>query len=153
MKITGKGESAGDGLPVSSRDRGNADISNFTTDSTRQQLAPSNVIGFAYTALATTLTVAASILAIQPIGFTWLLGQVLFALAFLEWFLIIHEAGHRTLFKHRLLNQLVGTIAGFFTLIPYSSWRHIHARHHVWTGWQDMDATTATLVPRKLANW
>ncbi len=82
-----------------------------------------------------------------------MIGQLLFSFAFLEWFLIMHEAGHRTLFSHRLPNMLAGTIAGFFALIPFSAWRHIHARHHAWTGWQDMDATTATLVPRPLATW
>ena len=26
----------------------------------------------------------------------------------------------------------------------------MHARHHKWTGWQDVDPTTAALVPREL---
>ena len=27
----------------------------------------------------------------------------------------------------------------------------VHGRHHKWTGWQDLDPTTESLVPRPLA--
>lgn len=122
-------------------------------DTIQMNLLPSDAIGFAYFALAATLTVSAVFLSLEPFGIAWLIGQLLFALAFLEWFFVLHEAGHRTLFRRRLPNLFAGTIASFFALIPFSAWRHIHARHHVWTGWQDMDATTATLAPRPLALW
>jgi fatty acid desaturase len=114
---------------------------------------PSDAVGAAYFAFAALLTAAAAFLSSYPLGVVWLLGQLLFALAFLEWFVLLHEAGHRTLFLHRVPNFVAGTIAGFFALIPFTAWRHIHARHHLWTGWQDMDATTATLVPRVIAPW
>lgn len=129
------------------------DISNRPIYAIQADLFPSDAIGFAYCSFAAMLTVSAALLSNEPLGISWLVGQLLFALAFLEWFLILHEAGHRTLFRHRLPNTLVGAIAGVFALIPFSAWRHIHARHHAWTGWQDMDATTATLVPRVLAPW
>ena len=128
-------------------------MSTLDHKSTQHSLLPSDAIGFAYCGLTISLTVIAALLSMQPAGAEWLIGQILFALSFLEWFLIMHEAGHRTLFRRRLPNHLIGTIAGFFALIPYSAWCHIHARHHVWTGWQDKDATTATLVPRPLASW
>jgi fatty acid desaturase len=83
----------------------------------------------------------------------YIAGQVLLALGFTQALVLLHEAGHRTLFRQPWLNDLVGTLAGFVALIPYASWRPIHARHHQWTGWQDLDATTATLVPRRLAGW
>jgi fatty acid desaturase len=41
-------------------------------------------------------------------------------------------------------------VAGFFALIPFASWTRVHARHHRWTGWQDLDPTTSALVPRPL---
>ena len=124
-----------------------------STHQNQAQLLPSDTVGFAYCTLATILTIAAALLSTKASGISWMIGQLLFALAFLEWFIILHEAGHRTLFRRRLPNMLAGTIAGVFALIPFSAWRHIHARHHVWTGWQDMDATTATLVARPLALW
>ena len=42
-------------------------------------------------------------------------------------------------------------LAAFFALIPFGCWKLIHGMHHHWTGWQDLDATTATLVPRPLS--
>lgn len=80
-------------------------------------------------------------------------SQVLLALAFIHAFILLHEAGHHTLFRQAWLNDIVGHLAGFVALVPYASWRPIHARHHRYTGWQDLDATTATLVPRSIARW
>ncbi len=80
----------------------------------------------------------------------WATGQLVLTVAFLQWFALLHECGHGTLFRTRRLNDLVGSVAGFFALIPFRCWRPIHARHHKWTGWQDLDPTTAALVPRPL---
>jgi fatty acid desaturase len=92
-------------------------------------------------------------LSLQPSAWAWLAGQVILALAFLQWFIILHEAGHRTLFRSSRLNSLVGHLASVFSVIPYYTWRRIHARHHKYTGWQDLDATTALLVPREVKSW
>lgn len=81
----------------------------------------------------------------------YLAGQVLLALGLIQAFVLLHEAGHRTLFRQRRLNDAVGHMAGFLALVPYATWRPIHARHHRYTGWQDLDATTASLVPRPLS--
>ena len=83
----------------------------------------------------------------------YVLGQFLLALAFSQALILAHEAGHRTLFRGTLLNDIVGTLTGFLALVPYASWRPIHARHHRYTGWQDLDATTQSLVPRELLAW
>ncbi len=80
-------------------------------------------------------------------------GQALLAFGFVHAFVLLHEAGHDTLFRSRRANRLVGHLAGFLTLIPFWSWQRIHARHHHYTGWQDLDATTASLVPRPLGPW
>jgi omega-6 fatty acid desaturase (delta-12 desaturase) len=78
----------------------------------------------------------------------WMCGQVLLACAFVEWFVILHECGHETLFRSRRYNILAGTVAGFVALIPFRCWVRVHGRHHKWTGWQDLDPTTEALVPR-----
>jgi omega-6 fatty acid desaturase (delta-12 desaturase) len=75
---------------------------------------------------------------------------MLLALSFVQWFALLHECGHDTLFRSKRANAVVGQLAGFFSLIPFYNWRRIHARHHKWTGWQDVDPTTAALVPREL---
>jgi fatty acid desaturase len=54
------------------------------------------------------------------------------------------------LFRSKWPHAFVGLIAGFFSLIPFYNWKRIHGRHHKWTGWQDVDPTTASLVPRPL---
>ena len=78
----------------------------------------------------------------------WLLGQAVLAIALVQWFIVLHEAGHLTLFRSRALNHVLGHTAAFFALIPFAAWRRVHGLHHVWTGWQDKDPTTATLAPR-----
>ena len=78
----------------------------------------------------------------------WLTGQVMLAVAFVQWFAILHECGHVTLFRSRRLNLLTGHTAGLFALIPFGMWTYVHRQHHKWTGWQDLDPTTATLTPQ-----
>lgn len=118
---------------------------------TSDQLRPRNLLGSAWvtgcglaTALAIGLSLHASLL-------VWAIGQVLLSFAFLQWFVLMHEAGHNTLFRSHRANRLAGHLAGFFALIPFPCWKLVHGRHHRWTGWQDLDMTTATLVPRPLS--
>lgn len=80
----------------------------------------------------------------------WAAGQILLSLVLVQWFVILHECGHETLFRSRRLNSIAGRVAAFFALIPYHSWTRVHGRHHKWTGWQDLDPTTESLVPRPL---
>ena len=102
---------------------------------------------------AAAITVLGVGLALQGSPWLWAAGQPVIALALLQWFVILHEAGHNTLFRTRRLNRLAGHLASFFALIPFHNWQRIHARHHKYTGWQDLDATTALLVPRALKSW
>ncbi len=54
-----------------------------------------------------------------------------YALAFL--FCAFHEAAHRTAFRTRWLNAVVGTAAGFLTFWPYRNYRVYHWEHHRYT--------------------
>jgi acyl-lipid omega-6 desaturase (Delta-12 desaturase) len=113
-----------------------------------QHLRPSNLAGaLAVTAVGST-TVLGIALALRPPGLLWAAGQVVLALALVQWFVVLHECGHDTLFRTRRLHPIVGRIAGAFAGIPYACWTRIHGRHHRWTGWQDLDPTTAALAPR-----
>jgi fatty acid desaturase len=96
------------------------------------------------------MTIAGFWLASQPALGAWLAGEGLLALAFVQWFVLLHECGHETLFRTRRLHGALGHVAGFFAMIPFACWRRVHYRHHKWTGWQDLDPTTAALVPRPL---
>jgi fatty acid desaturase len=101
-----------------------------------------------HTAGTASLTVAGLVLSQSAIG--WLPGQLLLAVAFVQWFIVLHECGHETLFRSARMNSAVGRLAAFFSLIPYRCWKRVHGSHHRWTGWQDLDPTTASLVPRPL---
>ena len=113
-------------------------------------LAPSNGAGALYLLQCAVFTSSGFLLSAKDGQFNWLLGQLLLSVAWLQWFVLLHEAGHHTLFSNRSLNTICGHLAGFMSGFPFLSWRLIHYRHHKWTGWQDLDATTASLVPRRV---
>ena len=112
-------------------------------------LRPSNRAALAIVSTSLGTTGAAIWLSLRPSVWLWAAGQLLLALAMVQWFALLHECGHETLFKGKRINAVVGQVAGFFSLIPFYNWKRVHARHHKWTGWQDVDPTTAALVPRE----
>ena len=133
-----------------SRERGRVDACTGArrTHASGATLAPSNASGTALLAVASTLSAAGIVLSLADATLLWLAGQGVLAVALLQWFVLLHEAGHGTLFRARVLNRIAGHVAGAFALIPFESWRRVHGLHHLWTGWQDLDPTTASLAPR-----
>jgi omega-6 fatty acid desaturase (delta-12 desaturase) len=113
-------------------------------------LRAANRTGAAAFVACMVVTVLAFALSARAGTLAWLVGQVLLALALVQWFALLHECGHDTLFRTRRLNAPLGHVAAFFSVIPFYCWKRIHGRHHKWTGWQDVDPTTASLVPRDL---
>ncbi len=53
-------------------------------------------------------------------------------------FMIQHDCGHGSFFRHRLVNDWVGRVAGVLTLTPYDFWRRTHAIHHATSGNLDL---------------
>ncbi|MFN0166425.1 MAG: fatty acid desaturase family protein [Bryobacteraceae bacterium] len=113
-------------------------------------LQPNNALGLGWVAVCCGVTGGALALSSQPSLVLWFAGQLLLAFALVQWFVILHEAGHGTLFRSKWLHAPVGHLAGFFAMIPFHSWKLIHGRHHKWTGYQDLDPTTEALVPRQI---
>jgi acyl-lipid omega-6 desaturase (Delta-12 desaturase) len=113
-------------------------------------LRPTDRHGLALAGLAMGSSALAVWLSLGGGWVRWTAGQLLLAASLVQWFAILHECGHRTLFRARRLNTAVGVLAGVMTMIPYWSWVRVHGRHHKWTGWQDLDPTTESLVPRPL---
>jgi fatty acid desaturase len=107
-------------------------------------------VGGGFVAIAAALTGSGLWLASTGGWLAWAAGEGLLALGLVQWFVLLHEAGHGSLFRTRRLNVLTGFVAGFFSLLPFPVWRYVHNLHHKWTGWQDLDPTTAALVPRSL---
>ncbi|MFQ5579151.1 MAG: fatty acid desaturase [Nitrospiria bacterium] len=114
------------------------------------QLKPRDPAGFSFLAFCLGLTGLSIFLSMEKAWVLWGLGQILLAAALIQWFILLHECGHETLFRTKRLNAIFGHLASFFCGIPFLCWQKVHALHHKWTGWQDLDPTTAPLVPRKL---
>jgi acyl-lipid omega-6 desaturase (Delta-12 desaturase) len=49
-------------------------------------------------------------------------------------FMIQHDCGHGSFFRHRVANDWVGRAIGVLTLTPYDFWRRAHALHHANSG-------------------
>ena len=56
------------------------------------------------------------------------------ALMLVRLFMLQHDCGHGSFFKSQRVANLVGTVLGFFTLVPYEYWRKTHAIHHATSG-------------------
>lgn len=123
--------------------------SKVPTPSALAHLRPTDFRGACVTTMVSTATALGIGLSLQGGLLSWVAGQMLLAVAFLQWFVVLHECGHETMFRGRRLNGSVGAFAGLMVLIPFHTWRRIHGRHHKWTGWQDLDPTTEALVPRE----
>jgi omega-6 fatty acid desaturase (delta-12 desaturase) len=52
-------------------------------------------------------------------------------------FMIQHDCGHGSFFRHRLANDWVGRTLSVLTLTPYDDWRRSHASHHANSGHLD----------------
>ena len=69
-------------------------------------------------------------------GYWWLsLPLAIPAAGFLvRLFMIQHDCGHGSFFRHRMANDWVGRVIGVLTLTPYDFWRRTHAIHHASSG-------------------
>ncbi|MBT2291654.1 fatty acid desaturase [Paenibacillus albidus] len=45
-------------------------------------------------------------------------------------FIIFHDCTHGSFFKNRRANDIIGTITGVLTLVPYQQWKKSHSIHH-----------------------
>ena len=113
-------------------------------------LMPSDRAGLARLAMCIAMTAAGLALSARTETVVWLVGQILFGFAQVQWFVVLHEAGHGTMFRSKWIHAPVGHLASFFAGIPFLNWKRIHGKHHKWTGYQDLDPTTQSLVPRPL---
>jgi omega-6 fatty acid desaturase (delta-12 desaturase) len=66
-------------------------------------------------------------------------------------FMIQHDCGHGSFFRHRLANDWVGRVIGVFTLTPYDFWRRTHSIHHATSGNLDRHSWMTLRVEESLA--
>jgi len=49
-------------------------------------------------------------------------------------FILFHDCCHQSFFKSRMANDIIGTITGILTVVPYQQWKHSHSVHHATSG-------------------
>jgi acyl-lipid omega-6 desaturase (Delta-12 desaturase) len=49
-------------------------------------------------------------------------------------FIIFHDCCHKSYFKSRVANEILGTLTGILTCCPYDQWRNSHSIHHATSG-------------------
>jgi fatty acid desaturase len=114
------------------------------------RLRPTDAAGATVAFSCLAITASGIALSLSSRWWVWGAGQLVLALSFIQWFALLHECGHETLFRTKRLHAPLGHLAGLFSFIPFRNWKSVHRRHHKWTGWQDIDPTTEALVPREL---
>lgn len=61
-------------------------------------------------------------------------------------FALLHDAGHRALFRSERANDLAGYLLSPLCMLPYTEWRTLHLLHHKWVGVIDKDPTQKGLL-------
>lgn len=56
-------------------------------------------------------------------------------------FILFHDCCHQSFFKNRRANDILGTITGILTLVPYEQWKNTHNIHHATSGNLDKRGT------------
>ncbi len=68
-------------------------------------------------------------------------------------FTLEHECTHRTPFRSRWLNEVVGHGCGIVLLLPFRWFRAFHLAHHRWTNLPGQDPELEGGKPRSLRGW
>ena len=80
-------------------------------------------------------------LSLSETGVIWVIGQLLLGINMLQWFFLLHDLAHQSLFRNQTINAIFGHVASIFCIVPYYPWLYIHNAHHKWTGWKEKDPT------------
>lgn len=80
------------------------------------------------------------------------------ALLMVRLFILQHDCGHRSFFRSRRANDIVGFCLGILTFTPYECWRRQHALHHACSGDLDRrgkagEILTMTVEEYRSAHW
>ena len=51
----------------------------------------------------------------------------------LQWFVVGHDAGHRSFHRNNLIEDIVGTLMFMPLIFPFEPWRIKHNTHHAFT--------------------
>lgn len=93
------------------------------------------------------------LLSTDPFSLSYFVSLFLVGVSGFRCFALLHECGHRAMFKSQKANTLVGFLMSAFCLVPFSCWRDLHLQHHRWVGVIDKDPTQAGLIKLKEASF
>jgi len=102
---------------------------------------PSTLLTICMLATSVSLFVLGAFLVLREGLASYLVSQVLFAIAFFQGFGMLHECGHGNATSHKWLNVVCGHLASLLCFLPFYPWRYIHQEHHLWNGNLERDPT------------
>jgi omega-6 fatty acid desaturase (delta-12 desaturase) len=104
--------------------------------------------GRAFSFLITPLLFVSGAILFFSINTSWSYWTGLLCLSFFltQSFILLHECAHLNFFRTIRLNKVFGNVFGLVSLLPFTTWMHMHNQHHKWTGWRDLDPTTEKTV-------
>lgn len=82
----------------------------------------------------------------EVISLNYFLSLILIGISMFRCFSLLHEAGHKALFKQGWANDFAGYVLSPVCVMPYSVWRKLHLMHHKWVGVIDKDPTQKDLL-------
>jgi fatty acid desaturase len=90
----------------------------------------------------------------RALGSLWVVpATLLYGAVLVFLFAPLHETIHRTAFKSRWLNDMVGWLCGAVLVLPPEYFRAFHFAHHRWTQDPAQDPELATPKPASLGAW
>ncbi len=112
-----------------------------------KKLIKNNGFAWLHTFVDLGLIFLAFFLSIQSGIILWGIGQILFFACIWRCFSILHSCVHNSFFKSRSLNNFWGRFFSILALIPYSSWKDAHLKHHRYPRHRELDPSLC--LPRK----
>ena len=77
-----------------------------------------------------------------------LLSYLIASFAFLQLYLILHEATHNAVSESTYINDFIGHLCGFVVLMPFLPRQTSHLLHHTWTGHPVRDPANNRMIQK-----
>lgn len=122
-------------------------IAQLDDEDRRDLLAPSNSAGLVHLAKHVAVLCVSAIWIMQGLPF-WPVALLIYAVAFIFLFTLLHETVHDTPFASPWINRTVGAICGFLLLLPARWFEFFHLAHHRHTQDENHDPELAEPKPR-----
>lgn len=115
------------------------------------ELKPLRAWAAVFTSIAA-MAVSEYLISLSPwylLPFAWALAGT----AFTGFFVVGHDAAHRSFSKNKLLEDVVGTLMFMPLIFPFEPWRIKHNHHHAHTNKLEVDNAWHPMDKEAVANW